>query len=167
MTPQEAKDWCANRLGDDLIEVDIGCAEDGTLRRCFARPDVLVQAEAAPPPPGGIRVLSPFDPALRDRRRTERLFGFHYRIEVFTPAAKRRYGYYVFPLLEGDRLVGRIDMKRQAETGALAVRALWPERGIRFGKGRLSRLDSELHRVARFAGCEAVVFDTHWLRDST
>ena len=167
ITPQEAKDWCAARLGDDLIEVDIAGADDGTVRRAFARPDVLAQAESAPPPPGGIRVLSPFDPALRDRNRTERLFGFHYRIEVFTPAAKRRYGYYVFPLLEGDRLVGRIDMKRRAETGTLAVRALWPERGIRFGKGRLARLDSELARMARFAGCDTVTFEDGWLREAS
>ena len=163
-TPQEAKDWCAARLGDDLIEVDVACAGDGAYRRVFARPDVLAQAEGAPPPPGGIRVLSPFDPALRDRARTERLFGFHYRIEVFTPAAKRRYGYYVFPLLEGDRLVGRIDMKRRTEAGVLSVSALWPEPGIRFGKGRLARLDRELHRVARFSGCETVGFEDGWLR---
>ena len=165
VTPQQARDWCAARLGDDLIEIDIACAGDGVLRRAFARPVVLDEVEAVAPPPGGIRVLSPFDPALRDRSRTERLFGFHYRIEVFTPAAKRRYGYYVFPLLEGDRLVGRIDMKRQTDTRCLAVTGLWPEPGVRFGKGRLARLESELHRVARFCGCDSVDFGDGWLRN--
>ena len=72
-----------------------------------------------PDAPGRIRVLSPFDPMLRDRNRAERLFGFHYRIEVFVPEPKRTYGYYVFPLLEGHRLIGRIDMKAQRDRGLL------------------------------------------------
>ena len=107
-------------------------------------------------------MLSPFDPALRDRKRAERLFGFFYRIEIYVPAPKRRWGYYVFPLLEGDRLVGRIDMKRRA--GRLEVSALWPEAGVAFGKGRLARLEAELTRVARFSGCEDVAFLDGWLR---
>ena len=81
------------------------------------------------------------------------------------PEAKRRYRYYVFPLLEGDRIVGRIDMKARRDEGTLAIRALWPERGVRFGAGRAARLDAELDRIARFAGCERVVFEDGWLRD--
>ena len=114
---------------------------------------------------GKLLTLSPFDPALRDRARAERLFGFHYRIEVFVPAAKRVYGYYVFPLLEGDRLVGRIDMKAQRDSGTLAVTALWPERGVRWSPARIARLEAELDRVARFAGLERVEFVDGWLRD--
>ena len=115
-------------------------------------------------PPARLRVLSPFDPALRDRARAERLFGFHYRIEVFVPEAQRRFGYYVFPLLEGARLVGRIDMKAWRDTGALRVRALWPEQGVPFGKGRIARLEAELDRIARFAGCDRVAFEDGWQR---
>ena len=100
---------------------------DGSRRQSFARPDVLASAAEAPEPPARLRVLSPFDPALRDRDRAERLFGFFYRIEVFVPEAKRRYGYYVFPLLEGARIVGRIDMKARRDAAVLQVRALWPE----------------------------------------
>jgi uncharacterized protein YcaQ len=111
-------------------------------------------------------VLSPFDPALRDRARAERLFGFHYRIEVFVPEARRRYGYYVFPLLEGARLVGRIDIKARRDSGVLQVRALWPEAGVRFGPVRLAKLEAELDRMARFAGCERVGFDDGWLRSA-
>ena len=148
-----------------LVEVAVE-GHDGTLRRSFARPDVLAQAEAAPEPPARIRVLSPFDPALRDRARAERLFGFHYRIEVFVPEAKRQYGYYVFPLLEGDRLIGRIDMKADRGAGCLNVRALWPEAGTRWGTGRRARLEAELDRVARFAGCETVAYAPDWLRVS-
>jgi hypothetical protein len=163
VTPPEARDWAASALArGDIIEVDID-TRDG-LRRSFARPTVLQDAKAAPTPPGRIRILSPFDPALRDRKRTERLFGFHYRIEVFTPAPKRRYGYYVFPLLEGDRLIGRIDIKADRTAGILNVTALWPEPGIRWSDARQSRLDSELTRLARFAGLDSVAWQHGWLR---
>ena len=104
-----------------------------------------------------MRVVSPFDPLLRDRKRTEWLFGFRYRIEIYVPEEKREYGYYVFPLLEGEQLVGRIDMRRRE--GRLYVRALWPERGVRLGKGRRERIGRELDRIVRFCGCDGPVFE--------
>ena len=164
ITPQQARDWCkaelaAGRLREIAVE-----GADGSHRHSLAAPDILSCAEAAIVPPARLRVLSPFDPALRDRARAERLFGFHYRIEVFVPEAQRRFGYYVFPLLEGARLVGRIDMKAWRDTGALRVRALWPEQGVSFGKGRIARLEAELDRIARFAGCDRVAFEDGWLR---
>lgn len=165
VTPTEARDWCAAELAAGrIIPVDIACT-DGKTRRCFARPDVRDQARLLAPPPGRIRVLSPFDPALRDRNRAQRLFGFHYRIEVFVPAAKRTYGYYVFPLLEGDRLIARIDMKAQRDTDRLAVTALWPEPGVRWSPARTRRLEAELQRVARFTGLARVTFADGWMRD--
>lgn len=164
VTPQEARDWCKAELNAGrVIEIAVEAA-DGSRRHSLARPDVLARAAAAPAPPQRLRVLSPFDPALRDRARAERLFGFHYRIEVFVPEAQRRYGYCVFPLLEGARLVGRIDMKARRDAGVLQVRALWPEAGVRFGAGRQARLAAALDRMARFAGCDRVGFDDGWLR---
>ena len=164
VTPQEARDWCKAELAAGRITEIAVEGADGSRRHSLARPDVLARAADAPAPPGRLRVLSPFDPALRDRARAERLFGFHYRIEVFVPEAQRRYGYYVFPLLEGAGLVGRIDMKARRDAGVLQVRALWPEAGVRFGAGRLARLEVELDRMARFAGCDRVGFDDGWLR---
>ncbi len=108
-------------MGDDLIEVEIECADGSKPRRAFARPELPAQASEVVPPPDRIRILSPFDPVLRDRKRTERLFGFHYRIEVFVPSPKRKYGYYVFPILEGSRLIGRIDMKCHRDAGSLTA----------------------------------------------
>jgi hypothetical protein len=108
--------------------------------------------------------LSPFDPLIRDRKRTERLFGFHYRIEVFVPAPKRRYGYYVFPLLEGDKLIGRIDMKHERDSGALKVKALWLEPGQRLSAARRGRLEAELERQRRFTGAERVAFAKGWVK---
>ena len=107
-------------------------------------------------------MLSPFDPLIRDRKRTERLFGFFYRIEVFVPEPKRQFGYYVFPLLEGDRLIGRIDMKADRKAGELTVRKLWLEPGVRASAGRLERLEAELARLARFTGVEEVRYLDGW-----
>ncbi|MFC3613232.1 winged helix-turn-helix domain-containing protein [Lutimaribacter marinistellae] len=163
VTAAEAKDWVARELAGGRLERIVVLGADGRPKEAVARPG-LVDSEC-PVAPGKMRVLSPFDPAFRDRKRTERLFGFHYRIEVFVPEAKRRYGYYVFPLLEGDRLVGRVDMKAFRECRELRVRALWPERGIKWGQGRLSRFEAALDRVRRFAGMDRTVFLNEWLRE--
>ena len=160
----EAKIWCAEQLAlGVLIEADV-TGFDGSVKRCFARPDIDEQADKVGDLPGRIRVLSPFDPALRDRKRAERLFGFHYRVEMFVPAAKRQYGYYVFPLLQRDRLIGRIDMKAHRDTGILNIRALWPERKTRWSMAKTTQLESELTRVARFCDLSAIHFEPGWLR---
>ncbi|MDH2326728.1 crosslink repair DNA glycosylase YcaQ family protein [Cereibacter sp. SYSU M97828] len=156
VTPAEAADWCRAALHrGEIAETRVESA-DGTLRRHYTRGPL-----DAPDPPGRIRILSPFDPALRDRSRAERLFGFRYRIEVFVPEAKRQYGYYVFPVMEGANIIGRIDMKRQ---GSLNIRAFWPEPGIRMGKLRLARLEAELARTASKVGATDLSFAPDWLR---
>lgn len=160
VSPAEAKGWAARQ--NALIEIEVASADGSAPRRHLARPDIL--EEIPPEPPRRIRVLSPFDPVLRDRKRARRLFGFDYTIEVFVPAAKRRYGYYVFPLLEGDRLIGRIDMKADRAADALTVTALWLEPGVRAAKGRLARLEAELERHRRFAGLNGVRVEAGWLR---
>jgi uncharacterized protein YcaQ len=147
-----------------IVPIEVEGA-DGSRRVSFARPGVVEEAAGLPEPPARLRVLSPFDPALRDRARAERLFNFFYRIEVFVPEPKRTYGYYVFPLLEGARIVGRIDMKARRDTGALVVRALWPERGVIFGAGRLRRVQTELDRMAVFSRCDRVSYEDGWLRE--
>ncbi|WP_108813719.1 winged helix-turn-helix domain-containing protein [Loktanella sp. Alg231-35] len=160
VTPAEAKAWCQAALAEGrIVEIDVE-GFDGKLRRSFAWPDAMDLPVPAPTP--RVRILSPFDPALRDRKRAERLFGFHYRIEIFVPAPKRKYGYYVFPVMEGDRLIGRIDMKRDGDV--LAVRAFWPEAGVRMGEGRMKALANELERAAAFGGCEQIDYAESWVR---
>jgi uncharacterized protein YcaQ len=165
VTPQEAKDWSAAGLrAGALIEIDVEGA-DGAPRRAFARPDIVAEAAALPPATGRLRILSPFDPALRDRNRAERLFGFCYRIEVFVPEPKRQFGYYVFPVLQGERLVGRVDAKAFRQDSTLRVRAWWPEPGLRPSAARLEALGAALERLAAFSGCDRVEFAPDWQRD--
>ena len=161
-TRDEAKAWSAAALAEGrIIEADIGMA-DGSRRRSFTTKASLDDAASLPEPTARVRLLSPFDPALRDRDRAERLFGFHYRIEIFVPEAKRRYGYYVFPVLQGDRLIGRIDAKRTGRM--LLVQAFWPEAGVRMGKARTAALKSELERVKLLAEAETIAFADGWMR---
>ncbi|MBT0779253.1 crosslink repair DNA glycosylase YcaQ family protein [Paracoccus sp. pheM1] len=158
----EAKLWCAEALAAGrIVEIGVEMA-DGSIRRSFSTPALLEMVAALPEPTSRVRLLSPFDPALRDRARAERLFGFRYRIEIFVPAERRQYGYYVFPVMQGDRVIGRLDAKR--ENGALVVRAFWPEPGVRMGRARLAALMAELERIAPLAGVDEIHYAPGWLR---
>ncbi|MEY4338664.1 MAG: hypothetical protein RLZ14_514 [Actinomycetota bacterium] len=100
-------------------------------------------------------LLSPFDPVCWFRDRTERLFGFHYRIEIYTPAPKRVYGYYVLPVLWGDSLVGRLDMKADRAAGVLRVPGAFAEPGVPHAEVAADVAD-ELLRMAEWLGLGAV-----------
>jgi hypothetical protein len=164
VTIEEAKDWCERNLGGATVPVIVDSANGAPPRQLVARPDLEPLLASLPEPPARLRVLSPFDPLLRDRARLERLFAFDYRIEVFVPAQRRKYGYYVFPLLEGDRLVGRLDVRAQRASGVLQVDALWMEPGRRLTPARARRLEAELERIRHFVGIEAVRFADGYLK---
>jgi uncharacterized protein YcaQ len=162
ITPEQAKDWALAALQrGELVEIMVE-GHDGVLRKSLCFPETL--SETPPEPPSRLRILSPFDPALRDRKRAERLFGFYYRIEIFVPEAKRQYGYYVFPVLEGANLIGRLDVKAARDARTLRIRAFWPEKGVKWSKGRQQKLEAELERMGRFTGCESVEWAEGWLR---
>ena len=160
----EAKAWCAAELGRGVCQVEVAGMEAERTRILFARPDIENVLKDLPAPPERIRALNPFDPVLRDRKRLQWLLGFDYRIEIFVPAAKRTYGYYVFPLLEGERMVGRIDMKAERGRDRLLIQGLWLEPGVKLGPGRHRRLEAELERQRRFAGLSAVAYTDGWLK---
>ena len=158
----EARDWCAEALAAGrIVECDVEMA-DRSSRRSFTTAQTLDDAASLPEPTSRVRLLSPFDPALRVRARAERLFGFHYRIEIFVPEAKRQYGYYVFPVMQRDRMIGRLDAQRVGDR--LKVSAFWPEKGVKMGKARSAGLAAELERVRHLAGVGAVEFAEDWLR---
>ena len=160
VSPAAAKSWAHSALKRSVCEEVLVENANGTPpRKVLAYPSLLDLIANLPRPPTRLRLLSPFDPVLRDRARCERLFGFRYRIEVFVPAGKRRFGYYVFPMLEGDRFVGRIDLKCHRDQETLKVQGLWWEPGVRVGRARKQRLDSELQRLARFVGAKRIDWD--------
>lgn len=160
----EAKAWCADAQAQgSIVPIEVTGA-DGHVKQTLARPDVMSDSAVAQAAPPRLRVLSPFDPALRDRKRAQFLFGFDYRIEVFVPQAQRIFGYYVFPLLQGERLVGRVDMKAFRGEDTLRIAALWPEQGVAWGKARQAALEAELDRIKRLAGVGKIAFANGWLK---
>jgi uncharacterized protein len=99
------------------------------------------------PVPDRVTFLSPFDRLVHDRDRAEALFGFHYRLEMYVPKAKREYGYYVLPILVGDELVGRIEPRFDRKTKSLEVLDGW---------GDTSRADEALSSLATWLGADKV-----------
>ena len=102
--------------------------------------------------------INPFDPLVRDRARIERLFGFSYRNEMFVPKAQRIFGYYVYPLLEGLRFIGRIELKADRTNETLTVTGYWPEPDLRRSRSRAGRIEAELDQFRRFAGLKRVAY---------
>jgi uncharacterized protein len=100
------------------------------------------------PVPDRVTFLSPFDRLIHDRARLEALFDFYYRLEMYVPKPKREYGYYVLPVLAGDRIAGRIEPRFDRKTGVLEVLGAW---------GDTSRLDEPLARLAEHLGAERIV----------
>lgn len=152
---EEVKGWVERATAaGEIVPVLIEGADGSAPRRAWAVPDWEARAAALPPAPPRIRLLSPFDPILRDRKRCLRLFGFDYRFEAFVPAPKRLWGYYILPILEGERLVGRLDPKLRRDEGVLEIRKVWWEPGVRDAKGRRAALETAVERLARLCGVE-------------
>jgi uncharacterized protein YcaQ len=155
----EARAWCARRRNGQVREVQVENADGSRQSGFYALTSVLECLDTFPEPPRRLRLLNPFDPVVHDRgtRRTEQLFGFDFRMEIWVPPAKRVYGYYVLPILEGRRFTGRVDVKLERERGVLRASRVWWERGVSATAARTRALRRELTGLARFVGARRVV----------
>jgi uncharacterized protein YcaQ len=127
------------------------CLADGTLVpvevKDWKKPAFMHRDADVPKKAGGTALLSPFDPIVWERARTERLFNFHYRIELYTPQNKRKFGYYVLPFLHGEKIVGRLCLKADRATNVLKVNTAHHEDGV-VPEAVAPALAKELHRLA-------------------
>jgi len=139
------------RLGEVVEAGGLSAAEvEG-----WPEPAYLHPAARLPRSVDALTVLSPFDPIVWNRARAARLWGFDYRIEIYVPAAERVYGYYVLPVLDGERLAARLDVKTDRPAGALQVQGAFAEPGVD-SAALAERLRSHLHDLARFVGVDDV-----------
>jgi hypothetical protein len=133
----------AEPTGGQRVEVE------GVAGEWRVLPEQLERADE--PLPARTTLLSPFDRLIHDRQRAADLFGFRYRLEIYVPKAQREYGFYVLPVLDGERLVGRVDPELDRRAGVLRVNAVYPEPGARWPGKRVERALTDL---ARFLGAD-------------
>ncbi len=130
------------------------CAEDRPLL------DAVLAGEADMRP--RMEFLAPLDPMFWDKALVEALWDFRYSWEIYTPAIKRRYGYYTLPVLWGERFAGRIEAAADRKAGVLTVMHFWPEPGIRQTKKLTSALTGAVKRLAAFNGCDRTEYTASW-----
>ncbi|HEX6135089.1 MAG TPA: crosslink repair DNA glycosylase YcaQ family protein [Longimicrobiales bacterium] len=152
-TPQRVRDLAA---AGSLIEVQV----DGWRDSGYVHPDHRDVAQLAAD--GGLKpklttLLSPFDPLVWDRTRARIMFGFDYRIECYTPAPKRQYGYYVLPLLRRGEIVARVDAKAHRRDGTFEVRSLHVEDGVRLTDAVRRDIAAALNEAAAWHDTPEVV----------
>jgi uncharacterized protein len=154
----EAKAWCEARTAlGETVALHVAAINNTKPRSAYAFADWRKRVRATPDAPKEIRLLAPFDPVIRDRDRAQRLFNFDYRFEAFVPQRKRKYGYYVLPILEGDRLIGRLDALTDRDADKLNVRRVWWEPKVKATRARQAALDLALAKLATRIGVSRAV----------
>jgi len=132
---------------------------DGWDKPVYVHPDhagLLAQARQGKLKATATRILSPFDPVVWDRKRAIELFGFDYKLECYTPEAKRRYGYFTLPILRRGVLVGRLDAKAHRKDGIFEVKSLHLEPGVRVSQALAADIAAALRSFAQWHGSEDI-----------
>ncbi|MEM6159812.1 winged helix-turn-helix domain-containing protein [Erwinia sp. P6884] len=137
---------------------EVIATEVESLGKCYLHRSLMPYLEKMPTATH-TAILSPFDPVVWDRKRALELFGFDYRLECYTPEAKRQYGYFVLPLLHRGALKGRLDAKMQRKEKVLQIRQIWLEPGVRVSQRFTDDVQLALTRFARWQGAESLVID--------
>lgn len=157
-TARDLRDYFRLPAEDAAVRV-AELVEEGTLQPVTVegwKQQAYLHADAACPlRADASALLSPFDSLIWERQRTERLFGFYFRLEIYTPIHKRLHGYYVLPFLLGDRLVGRVDLKANRQLARLEVRGGSAEEGVRVDR-IVEPLAAELTQLAQWLRLEKV-----------
>jgi uncharacterized protein YcaQ len=149
-----AERWYPETETVPLVEADRRLAEKRrrALGVWFEKGEWRVHPDSADGPvPKRITFLSPFDRLIHDRARMELLWNFNYRLEMYVPKAKREYGYYILPILRGDRVIGRVDPVFDRKTGVLRVNGVWWEPGV-----KPISLEKTLQSLAAFVGAISI-----------
>jgi uncharacterized protein len=153
----DARAWCKTAVEQHrAVSARLDAHHGGKPVAGVALPDWEARARRARPADPELRLIAPFDPVMQNRERLTRLFAFDYVFEAFTPAPKRKYGYYVLPMLEGERFVGRLDPRHDREREAVVVDGVWWEPGVRVTAARQRALGAALEKLAARVGARSV-----------
>ena len=141
----------------EILPIRVEGVRDALYIRAEDEPTLaLAQSDAQCTP--HCEVIAPLDPLMWDRKLIRALFGFDYTWEIYTPAEKRKYGYYVLPLLWGEGFAGRVEAVADAQAGVLRVRRIWLEDGVRRTRALDAALAGCMKRLARMNGCGEIVW---------
>lgn len=152
----DVKGWLEKTPSVVPVEIE---SSDGKWIEAFAAEDIEDRLSGLRPATSRLRLINPFDPVIRDRKRLMRLFGIDYKIEIFVPEAKRQYGYYVYPMLEGEKFIGRVELKADRKKGILRAHKIWLESKTKWTTTRADKFYAELCRLARFIGISEIILD--------
>lgn len=130
----------------DGIKEKLYClsTDQGLLETVLQEPELKLRCE----------LIAPLDNMLWDRRLIKALFDFDYKWEIYTPKVQRKYGYYVLPLVYGDRFIGRVEAVCDRKTKTMVVENIWYEAGVKPTKRLQTAIDSCMHKFADFNECE-------------
>ena len=151
---KEVNTWLIKNK-ENLLEIEWENNE-GKYIKSFACLDIKDRLENLKNEKNEIQIINPFDPAIRDRKRLKKIFDFDYKIEIFVPKEKRVWGYYVYPILQGNTFIGRIELQANRKDNQLDVLNFWIEDGFTWDKKQQKNLDIELSSFALLVGITKV-----------